>query len=72
MATFLLMFFVLLSASYPAAVNAAPAGSQQQGSLSTNIVTDAINVRLVYMIVEVIEIDNLIFGATGSCESIGL
>lgn len=58
MATFLLTLFMLLAASYPAVVNAAPAGSQQQRGLSTNIVTDAINVRLVYMTVEVIEIDD--------------
>ena len=42
MATFLLM---LLATSYPAMVNAAPAAdSQQPRNLSTNIVTDAVNV----------------------------
>ena len=50
-ASFLLLLFVLLTASYPAAVNAAPAGSQQQGNLSTNIVTDAINVSYGIMVV---------------------
>jgi hypothetical protein len=40
----LLLLLVLLSASYPGTVNAAPAGSQQQQTLSTNVVTDAINV----------------------------
>lgn len=48
-ATILLLLFMLLTSSYPAAVNAAPAGSQQQGILSVNIVTDAINVSSAYI-----------------------
>ena len=40
----LLLLLGLLTVSYPAVVNAAPAAPQQQETLSTNNVTDAVNV----------------------------
>ena len=49
MASILLLLITLFTASYPGAVNGAPAGSQQQETLSTNIVTDAINVSYAWL-----------------------
>ena len=64
------LLFVLLMASRPAMVNAAPAGSQQQGTLSINTVTDAVNVSncIMIMFLKIITFPHL----TGSCGSTGI
>ena len=69
-ASILPLLFVLLMASHPATVNAAPAGSQQQGTLSINTVTDAVNVSncIMIMFLKIIPFSHL----TGSCGSTGI